>query len=120
MQVDPAHLEKTFTLIERGPVTFVAAFFALSTISLLALLLRVLTQQKTEVKELLNAERERAIKQELVAAGFLRMVRMGALVVRKGNPKNLQLDDEETLSALEPEAPTVSTLKPGGTDGAAQ
>lgn len=125
MQVDPAQLEKAYTLIEKGPQTFAAAVFFLISVTLLGLLvksyqarvteadLRVKQAEahKQEVKELLNAERERAVKQEVVAAGFLKMVELGALSVRTGKPRKPPVDP------LSPEAPTVSTLKPGNVDG---
>ena len=127
-QISPAQLERTYTLIEKGPQTFVAAFFALTTATLLTMLLKEVRGRvhqerahKEEVKTLLNAERERAVKQETVNHGLLEFVRLGAITVRAGNPKRLRLPGGRVLvgyfiddDPLAPEAPTVSSLKAGG------
>lgn len=82
--LDTDKLERTYTLIEKGPQTFVAALFALLFVCILGLFVRALTSHKNEIKEMLNAERERAIKQELVAYGFLELVKIGRIVVKPG------------------------------------
>lgn len=117
MQVDPAQIERLVPLIEKGPQTFVAAAFFSISVFLLGLLLqsyktRVAQERahKQELKQIFTEERVRAVKQELVAAGFLEFVRMGALVVRQGNPRKLR----RVVDDLSPEAPTVATVFKSG------
>lgn len=130
--MDPAQIERLAPLVENKPVAVTAVVFLLTSISLLALLTRSyqkrVTQSdahKDEIKSILNAERERAVKQENVNHGLLEMIRLGAVAVRAGKPKRLKLPNGRMLvgyflddggdadDALSPEAPTVSTLKPG-------
>jgi hypothetical protein len=111
VQVDLNQVGQQYTLIERGPVTYVAAFFAVCTFALLLALVRVVTSHKDEVKQLLNDERERAIRLELVAAGLLKLVeQLGGIVAVRGKRR-------QPADPLAADAPTVSLRKAGGDDG---
>lgn len=130
MQVDVAQLERLTPLVESKPIAAALALFILTTISLLGLLVRSYQKRvtqadehKDEIKALLNAERERQVKQETVNSGLLKFFDLGAITVRAGKPKRVRLHTgrvvvgwfiDEPVDPLAPEAPTVNTLKPGG------
>lgn len=100
-QLDPVLVEKHMVLLEKGPILYYAVVVTLLWFATTWALQRSQQQRvdqetahKAEVKDLLNAERERSLLeakrtfgQEHVAAGFLRFVEMGALVVKAGRLK---------------------------------
>lgn len=76
--VQPEHVERAFLLLERGPITAVAAFFVTAFFALLFLHLRTTRRHQTEMAALYREhaeraerawgeERARAIRLELVA-----------------------------------------------------
>lgn len=116
---DIAQLERTYTLIERGPQTFVAALFALVAVFLLTMLVRehrhALKREREhtdEIKAIFTAERdrsvverERAVKLELVVAEFTDKMEKGLLSVKPATKRVRQ-----TADPAAPDAPTIVTV----------
>ena len=90
---DPlGQVERAQGLFEKGPLTAVAAFFALAFFVALFLLLREHKTHLAQVVAILEKERERTVKLELVAHEFLGVMAdlrpvLAALAARKPRSK---------------------------------
>jgi hypothetical protein len=116
--LDLAQMERTALLIEKGPQSFIAAAFFLTSVFLLLLIIRghrqALKRERehtNEIRAILDAERirdegelKRAVKLELVVAAFTEKMAQGMLTVKPGRKVR------QTADPAAPDAPTVTTV----------
>jgi hypothetical protein len=114
-QIDPAHVEKAYALIERGPVTFVAAFFVVAFAVMLTLYVLKTKEMAAREREYAaqmekfwaddraqaEAERKRSVRLEMVAS---RLVEVADLV-RYGRGRGRPRTDPGLMSTVKVELP---------------